>query len=268
MIAIGGVMIIIGRTSVLEIGGGKEKVIQGKKVITSALVGMVLALTAFLIVDAFFTILNVRLPNNSKWYNLQCSTIPISSEPLPVGTVGQLPSTKEPPPLPPTLCEDPETTALLNNVPYPRQNSPELNRVIDCILSAPGEEKDLIDQSQIYTYETSNDLCNYIRGRPTCGPCAHRPYSCHYGGGYGKEGAEAVDINAIGGSYKEECRLFNWLRSISKICDYPISKTIFEVYTSSGGTIQTSCDPSQMPAGMKSVHTHISTKNCTTGTGI
>ncbi len=119
--------------------------------------------------------------------------------------------------LPP--CGDQEALADFYNVPYPRQNSPALTSLIACINSHIPEPA-MIDMGQIYTYQLNPALINYTRGVRVCGLdalCAppndcHAPYSCHYGGQTGTQGAEAVDYNAAGG-YTEN-QLFSAIRTL------------------------------------------------------
>lgn len=87
-------------------------------------------------------------------------------------------------------CNDPQALAAQNNEPYPRKKSAELDTLISCIKGKlPGQ-----DLGSVFTYENTNQLCNYTRGDTMCGACQHAKNSCHYGGHAGTDGAMAVDF--------------------------------------------------------------------------
>ena len=113
-----------------------------------------------------------------------------------------------------TAC-DGATLAQKYGVPYERQNAPELDELISCVNS---KLSNMIDQNQIYTYERTNDLCNYTRGNPVCGPCAHYVNSCHYGGSNGTQGALGVDFNAK--APYTETQLNTELEKIKATCNF------------------------------------------------
>lgn len=61
---------------VLTAGGAEEWMKQGKKVVTSSLIGMALALGAFLIVNTFFFLLGITFDNPNQridWANISCT---------------------------------------------------------------------------------------------------------------------------------------------------------------------------------------------------
>ena len=93
----------------------------------------------------------------------------------------------------------------------------------------------MIDQNQIYTYERTNDLCNYTRGERVCGSCAHKVRSCHYGGSNGAQGALGVDFNAK--APYTETQLNTELQKLETTCNF--------------GYIEFGTD-----------HTHISSQGC------
>lgn len=98
-----------------------------------------------------------------------------------------------PPPPPPPACSGPELAQQYNE-PYPRQNHPELNDLIDCISSEMGGLT--VNLGTIFTYDNTYELCNYTRGNRVAGctpSCSHAVNSCHYGGATGINGALAVD---------------------------------------------------------------------------
>lgn len=130
-----------------------------------------------------------------------------------------------------TAC-DGATLAQKYSVPYPKQNAPELTQLISCVNAKLSE---MIDQNQIYTYERTNDLCNYTRGESVCGSCAHKVYSCHYGGKDGNQGALGVDFNAKAPT--TETQLNAKLEELKTTCNF--------------GYI-----------GFETDHTHISSQGC------
>ncbi|MFC1662718.1 pilin [Patescibacteria group bacterium] len=102
------------------------------------------------------------------------------------------------------VCNDPSLLAAQYGVPFPAQNSADLNSLIGCIQTNIPDPT-LIDPNKIYTYQIDPqvDTLNYTRGIRDCGMdvacqtnACHAIYSCHYGGRYGTTGAEAVDFNA------------------------------------------------------------------------
>lgn len=91
-----------------------------------------------------------------------------------------------------SLCTDPEALANQTNSKYPYGDSAKTSALKSCIQSNFQAGKTL-GYGSIFTYEQTNTLCNYTRGAPTCGKCAHSINSCHYGGSVGTQGAEAID---------------------------------------------------------------------------
>ncbi len=89
------------------------------------------------------------------------------------------------------LCSLPEELARQNNVPYPRQNDPDLDRFIGCVQGR------VPDVGSVFTFDVTHTICNFNRGgatAETCDICSHSVNSCHYGGGAGSTGSLAVDF--------------------------------------------------------------------------
>ncbi|MES2006952.1 MAG: pilin [Patescibacteria group bacterium] len=58
-------------------GGGNENISKAKRIFTSSVIGFVLALTAWLIVNTvLYTVLNKDIYPNSSWFKIDCSTRP------------------------------------------------------------------------------------------------------------------------------------------------------------------------------------------------
>ena len=202
------------------LGGAMPKRIElGKTIFKNTFWGLLIILASWLIANTFIQSFG---PDKAKgtWFRFTCREGVIT----PGGP-------------PPALCSNPAGLARQYNTAYPyNQNAPELNQLISCVNSRLGS---FIDQSQIYTYERQNDLCNYTRGNPVCGGCAHLVNSCHYGGPNGTTGARAVDFNAVGISEQE---LFNRLSAIRSTCNFGFIK-------------------------FENSHTHVSTVSCAGDTG-
>src|SRR3989344_1231445 len=182
---------------------------QGQKVFSTTFFGLMIMLGAWLITNTLILSVGARYNNAQNWWQFTCvETTPVN--PPPVSSPGL-----------PSLCSDYQQLAQQNNVPLPANfpqtpgvNSPELNALISCVTSRIGS---LIDQSQIFTYERTNPLCNLTRGRGICGPCAHSEFSCHYGGRDSTQGSMAVDFNAANGN---ETALYNELLGLQSVCGF------------------------------------------------
>lgn len=200
---------------------------KAHRIFTNALVGLIIILTSWLVVD---TVMKMLYGGGwGPWNEILCKAGP------------QGPATPEieppttPPVTPPTaLCDDEPALAASYGVPVTPGNSSSLNQLINCFMANP-QVASLVDRSQIFTIEQTNRKCNLTRGYPVCGSCAHGVNSCHYGGGSGSNGAEAVDFNAIGGREQD---LYNALLN-ARTCVGLGAKFNFETN-----------------------HTHVSTRDC------
>ena len=212
----GGFLILMG-------GANPGLISKGKSIFWNTAIGVAIILASWLITNSI--IRSLAADNIApEWWKFQCSVVvTVSPSPTPTGTVTPTPTGN--------LCSQPAQLAASNNEPYPRRNAPELNSLISCVNS---RISGLIDQNQIFTYEQTNDLCNYTRGQRTCGSCAHATYSCHYGGRDGTQGGLAVDFNANNGN---EMALFNELKKLESTCQF--GYILFE-----------------------NTHTHVSTLSC------
>lgn len=173
-------------------GGDPEKINIGKKAVTGALVGLVLVLAAWAVINTlFFTLSGSTEVDGQKWWQLWKA--PPEQPEVP---------TYEPGGAGDASCADDQALAESYNVPYPADESPSLERLVTCIRNNVPDG--LIDTNQIFTVEENNPRCNYTRGYEICGDCVHRVKSCHYGGAYGTEGAMGVDFNAAAGHTEQE----------------------------------------------------------------
>lgn len=184
-IAIGGFLYMTGQVQ------------KGKDYILSALLGLLLLLGSWLL-------LNTINPDLAK---LKCD--------LPQQAATPPPATLPPGTPPPSgNCNNPQQLAQQNNVPYPAKNAPETDTLLNCVKAKLTGQ----NLGEISTFDKSHDICNYIRGKNTCGSCSHSPNSCHYGGSNGSTGSLAIDfgnekigdtiiqaVNQCGGAKSARC---------------------------------------------------------------
>lgn len=246
MVVIGGVYLFFG-------GPSEENLKKGKSIIRNAIIGLVIVYAGWVVVGTIlgFIVRGAEIGNfnftASKGIVISCNLTEVKGAKTPTL-----------PPAPSALCSDAPALAASYGTVYPRQNSPDLDAMISCIMSElakvgpteGGTYADLVDRSQLFTYEESNDLCNYTRGDPVCGNCAHAKNSCHYGGQAGTKGAEAVDFNSIKGDQSNELDLRNAIKTVENrgVCP-TIGKVLFE------------------KTDTNSWHTHVETKACSGGSG-
>lgn len=229
-------------------GGNSSAYQKGINSIKTAVFGVGIVLLAWVFVSE---LLNVLAGNGLTvpWYEISCESAPQEfgsdwSAFKASGGSFSYPSTQtsyEAPESTSETCKNIESMANYYNVPPTKTIAPELSSMISCIESKLGSsgKLNLLDTGQIYTYENDNPKCNFTRGLSVCGigSCAHKAYSCHYGGVNGSSGALGVDFNAKGG---EEKALYNAIKAI---------------YDSG------SCSGMSSPI-YESTHTHISHSSC------
>lgn len=75
-IAYGGFMILIS-------GGSTERLEQGKKTLRAAVIGLLIGLGAFLIVNSFIVLLGITLGVNIGWSSIDCNVQEFRTFPLP-----------------------------------------------------------------------------------------------------------------------------------------------------------------------------------------
>lgn len=205
---IGGLMILLG-------GASEKWVSLGRTIFWDTFIGLIIIFSAWLIANTFIKSFG---PNQiqSSWNTFLCEDETIT----PPGVA---------------VCSNPQQLAQQYSAAFPPNfpqtpgiNAPELDQLISCVNSRIGN---FIDQSQIYTYERTNPLCNLTKGDSVCGTCQHTVNSCHYGG---TQGSQAVDFNAQGIS---EVELYQELSAIYNVCNFGF--ILFE-----------------------STHTHVSTQSC------
>ncbi|MFA6198216.1 MAG: pilin [Patescibacteria group bacterium] len=189
-------------------GGSSEKVTSGRSKMINAVIGLVIVIAAWAIMNTvYYVFTGSNTVFGAKWFELKAlddMNPPTSTPPTGFGTGNCDPA---------TLASD----SRYGNPKVPAGDSPEVAQLKTCILA--NVDNDMIDMSQIYTYEVGNDsesnaLCNYTRGdesNPCTPKCAHMPYSCHYGGHNGTTGAMGIDFN-VKAPYTES-DLFNAIKA-------------------------------------------------------
>lgn len=210
------------------LGSTPLKIGEGKTIFWNTTVGLVIMFSAWMITNTILKSLAADSDVADAWYKIECreSGRAQIQPPAPAG-IPVAPAVGA------TLCSNPAMLAQQYGARYPRGNSAQLSQLKDCVNTKIGS---LIDQSQEYTFEITNDLCNYNRGNNVCGACTHAVDSCHYGGNSGANGAEAIDFNAKFAVVTER-QLYAALQKIQVACNF--GSILFE-----------------------NDHTHVSTKNC------
>jgi len=186
---------------ILLAGPNITSVENGKRRLWLVIQALFVLALAWLITNTLIKSLGANYDGADTWYQFTCTESSKTPFPLPTGPE-------------PAECSDLQGLAQKNNVPYPRTNSSALNTLITCVRTDPSVVG-LLDLRQIYTYEQTNNTCNYTRGVATCGGCAHSINSCHYGGSSGTQGSEAADFNALDGKEQE---LYQKIRALSGKC--------------------------------------------------
>ncbi len=179
------IMIVVGGIEYMSTDAfsGKE---EGRERVTQAIVGLLLALGAWLILYTINPdILSLRFGLGS----VSITTEESGSEHDSTSAGSSGGAITNP------LCSDLSALAAQNHVPYPKKNSVELGKLIACVTLTVPE-----NQSTIFTSDNSHDVCNYTRGDDTSSDrcsnvCSHTQNSCHYGGHNGTDGAMAADMH-------------------------------------------------------------------------
>lgn len=272
MFVLAGGMMLVGADSV-------KLQAQARRLFANTVYGVAIVLAAWL--GTNFLLKGIGAGDvATHWYEFECPTFLAS-----INSGTDIPTRAEPAvaqPEPVTVLTgnltpaDLQGIAQAHHVPYPRQNSSDLQTLMTCIYNDPiikAIAKPMppltggVRQAGIYTYDNDNDYCNYTRGVPAAGgACSHSQKSCHYGGIAVRNGAEAVDMNAR-----------------------EVMVTLPGMTDRSGNPIQTYADEEQLFCQLnrllviqrkcafkflnwepgKDAHTHISTKSCDSdGTGV
>ncbi len=203
----------IGGMKMVMSGGNTESVSQGKSMMSNAVIGFVILLAGWLIVDTLIKLF-VDDGKIGVWNSIQCVTQPELTTAPPAGTPPTGGVTTTPPTTGTAACtDDAGLIAKYNGSPV-GQEAPELQAMISCYMADPSVAE-AVDRSQIYTVDRSHPRCALTNGNPVCGTCSHSNNSCHYGRGHG-DGAMAADFNAKAGF--SEATLFSRLQARRARC--------------------------------------------------
>lgn len=213
--AIGGMKMVM--------SGGSEGVSEAKSMMTNSVIGFIILLSAYLVVDTLMKL----FVDNSKlgtWNEIQCVVQPVKTADVPGSTSTTTGAY--------AACNDDAALIAKYNGSPVGKDDPGLNAIVQCYLNDPAVAT-AIDPTQMYTVDRSHPRCSLTNGDPVCGVCSHSTNSCHYGRGKGT-GAMAVDFNAKSGV--TEAQLYSKLQARQSKC---------------GGTIL-----------MEGDHSHISMPGC------
>jgi hypothetical protein len=208
MVVLAGGMMLIG-------GANPAQYSRGKALLTNTLIGVTIILLSWAATNFLIKSISTGSTNDA-WYEFTCPAFLADIEnkefelPKEYG-IGPVPPIIEAAPFPlPEGWSDTSLSLIAQyyGTKFPRQNSPALIRLTDCIYSDPtiaamAYPKPVMggggkQTNQVFTYDNDYDACNYTHGHPLLGGgCSHSRYSCHYGGKTGSNGAEAIDINAL-----------------------------------------------------------------------
>lgn len=182
-------------------GANPSMASRAKTVMTNAVYGVAIVLMSWIITVQLIKTVAPTSNAADHWYEFNCPQF--------LGGIGIAENLQNPEPgiheavteLPGQLmCKEEDwgdLAEIFGTDPDPEAVSPELQDLIDCLLQDP-VVRAAYDPSQLFTFENNRPVCNIIRGYNNCGRCQHALYSCHYGGGSGSEGAQAVDFNFKG----------------------------------------------------------------------
>lgn len=182
-------------------GANVSMAARAKTVMTNTVYGVAIILMSWIIVVQLIKTVAPESRQADRWYEFNCPQF--------LGGIGQAENLQNPEPgrtdvftdLPDVLsCDEGdfgELAQIFNTNSDPQAVSPDLQELIDCLLEDPVINA-AHDPTQLFTFEVNNPACNIVRGFRNCGTCQHSLFSCHYGGGNGSEGAQAVDFNFKG----------------------------------------------------------------------
>ena len=211
MVSICGIVIVVAGFKLVMSGSDSGARSSAKGMITNAIIGFIILLAAWLIVDTVLrTFVGGTLPGFGPWNQIQCVT-----QPTVTGTVTPtpVPGTVTAPTTTAQCTDDAGLMAAYRGSPVGVEAS-GLRPLINCYLADP-QVAAAVDNGQIFTVDNSRPRCSLTNGNSICGACSHSNNSCHYGRGSG-EGARAVDFNARAGF--SETELFNRIQARRSVC--------------------------------------------------
>lgn len=204
------VVIVMAGFGLVTSGGNPEAKTAAKKRLANAFIGIIIVLSAWLIVDTIMMALlsdGGMISGYGVWSKVECWPQPTPSD-------EDLPSL--PPTVPPEDVDCTDIDSLIDQFsgsPVGQVYAP-LNSMINCYKSQPSLAGK-IDLGQIYTVDLSHPICAATNGNPVCSACSHSANSCHYGRGTGN-GAMGVDFNAAAGT--SEAQLYSLIQAAQSTC--------------------------------------------------
>lgn len=208
------VLMVVAGFGLVTSGGNQSALDAAKSKFQNALIGIIIMMAAWLIVDTLLRAILAggtgQILNYGPWSEVQCFVQTVPSEAPAAPTTPTTPTTP-----PPTTAQCQDDAALMTQYggsPVGVE-APGLQNLISCYLADPAVSA-ITDRGQLYTVDRSHPRCSLTNGNTVCGPCSHSANSAHYGRGSG-QGARAVDFNASGGS---ESALYNAIRARQSAC--------------------------------------------------
>ena len=196
--AIGGMKMVM--------SGGSEGVSEAKSMMTNSVIGFIILLSSYLVVDTLMKLF-VDESKFGTWNEIQCVVQPART---PDATSANASTTTSAA----AVCTDDAALIAKYKGSPVGQDDPGLDAFIQCYLNDPAVATAL-DPTQKYTVDRSHPRCSLTNGDPVCGACSHSVNSCHYGRGHGT-GAMAVDFNAKSGV--TEAQLYSRLQARQSKC--------------------------------------------------
>lgn len=214
------VMMMIAGFKLVTSGGNTSALEDAKSKFTNAIVGLIIVMAAWLLVDTIMRGLlkggTGEIENYGPWADVQCQT---QTQPVEFGELAQANDVKPDDSITASCTDDAALMAKYSGSPMGAE-APGLRDMINCYL-ADSDINSIVDHNQLYTFDRTNPKCSLTNGFPVCGSCSHSRNSMHYGRGSG-QGAKAVDFNASGAS---EHTLNAKLKARQSICG---GKILFE----------------------------------------
>ena len=202
------VMLAVAGFKLLTSGGNSSAAQEAKGLFTNVVIGFIIVLSAWLIVD---TILRIATNTGGldAWGLVECGgqVQPVPGSPdfggSSGGGVNASSSASSTPSggLTASQCADDQFLKDRFGGSPVGVEAPGLRSMINCYMSNPGV-LEFLDQGQVYTVDRSHPRCSLTNGNTSCGSCSHSANSMHYGRGSG-QGAKAVDFNASGASERD-----------------------------------------------------------------
>ena len=218
MMVIFAVILVVAGLGLVTSGGNPAAKTAAKEKITNAIIGLVIVLAAWLLVNTIMKALLVGgngQINGVLWSTVQCQTQTVSVQNAGTSEIPQAGATPANPSITAACSDDAALIAKYKGSPVGAV-APGLQAMISCYLSDPAINS-ATDKNQLYTVDRSYPRCSLTNGNQVCGKCSHSNNSMHYGRGSGL-GARAVDFNAVGGSLSAETALFNKLKAKQSVC--------------------------------------------------